>query len=426
MAQCQDDPLSSARLSRRSLVKLAGAAGAWLTAGGLLAACGGTAGSSNPPATASSKPAGSSPAGATAGSKTEAASPAPSQAAAAAGASAPPAPKSWDELLAAAKAEGKVVVTGAPDPNTRQNLPAAFKQRFGIDLEYLPDATAVTARLQGERAAGQYNLDAEINGSDSVYVTLYANGWLDPFKSALLLPEAADASKWKPGGPWFRDPKGDTVLQLFATASPNVTLNADVVKPTDIPTGDSLLDPRWKGKICAFDPSVNGAGLAIGSALYVAKGEDYVSKLYKGQNVVLTRDYKQLADWIAHGNYPIGLAVPQNYLDDYVKAGLKFAQPELPDAPDGTNGGFGLLVVLNRAPHPNAARVFANWMASQEGMTIYSKTQFQVPVRSDIDPNWLPPRVIPKPGVKYLDTYDYEFQTKQRTNIRQFYEKLLK
>jgi iron(III) transport system substrate-binding protein len=407
-------------------VKLAGAAGAWLTAGGLLAACGGTAGSSNPPATPSSKPAGSSPAGATAGSKTEAASPAPSQAAAAAGASAPPAPKSWDELLAAAKAEGKVVVTGAPDPNTRQNLPAAFKQRFGIDLEYLPDATAVTARLQGERAAGQYNLDAEINGSDSVYVTLYANGWLDPFKSALLLPEAADASKWKPGGPWFRDPKGDTVLQLFATASPNVTLNADVVKPTDIPTGDSLLDPRWKGKICAFDPSVNGAGLAIGSALYVAKGEDYVSKLYKGQNVVLTRDYKQLADWIAHGNYPIGLAVPQNYLDDYVKAGLKFAQPELPDAPDGTNGGFGLLVVLNRAPHPNAARVFANWMASQEGMTIYSKTQFQVPVRSDIDPNWLPPRVIPKPGVKYLDTYDYEFQTKQRTNIRQFYEKLLK
>jgi len=415
-------------LSRRSLVKLAGAAGAWLTAGGLLAACGGTAGSSNPPATASSKPAaaGSSPAGATAGSKTEAASPAPSQAAAAAGASAPPAPKSWDELLAAAKAEGKVVVTGAPDPNTRQNLPAAFKQRFGIDLEYLPDATAVTARLQGERAAGQYNLDAEINGSDSVYVTLYANGWLDPFKSALLLPEAADASKWKPGGPWFRDPKGDTVLQLFTTASPNVTLNADVVKPTDIPTGDSLLDPKWKGKICAFDPSVNGAGLAIGSALYVAKGEDYVSKLYKGQNVVLTRDYKQLADWIAHGNYPIGLAVPQNYLDDYVKAGLKFAQPELPDAPDGTNGGFGLLVVLNRAPHPNAARVFANWMASQEGMTIYSKTQFQVPVRSDIDPNWLPPRVIPKPGVKYLDTYDYEFQTKQRTNIRQFYEKLLK
>ncbi len=412
---------SSARLSRRELVKLAGAAGAVLAAGGLLAACGGQA--SSPPAAASSAPG----AGAAGASKpAAAASAAPSQPAVATGQSAPPAPKSWDELLAAGKAEGKVVVTGAPDANTRQALPAAFKQRFGIDLEYLPDATGVTARLQGERAAGQYNLDAELNGSDSVYVTLYGNGWLDPIKPALLLPEAADASKWKTGGPWFRDPKGDTVLQLFSTASPNVNLNVDVVNPADITTADSLLDPKWRGKICAFDPSVNGAGLAIGCALYVAKSEDYVSKLYKGQNVVLTRDYKQLADWVAHGNYPIGLAVGQSYLDEYIKAGLKFAQPELSDAPNGTNGGFGLLVVLNRAPHPNAARVFANWMASPEGMSIYSKTQFQVPVRNDIDANWLPPRVIPKPGVKYLDTYDYEFQTKQRTGIRQFYEKLLK
>ena len=400
-------------------MRLIGAGGAWLAAGGLLAACGGQA--SGPPtstAAVGSKPAGGSPA--------QAASPAQPSGATAPNQSAPPAPKSWDDLLAAAKAEGKVTVTGAPDAGTRQNLPAAFKQRFGIELEYLADATAVTARLQAERAAGQYNLDAEINGSDSVYVTLYGNGWLDPIKPALLLPEAADASKWKTGGPWFRDPKGDTVLQLFNTASPNVTLNADAVKATDIPTADALLDPKWKGKICAFDPSVNGAGLAIGCALYVAKGEDFVSKLYKGQGVVLTHDYKQLADWVAQGNYPIGLAVSQNYLDDYAKAGIKFAQPELSDAPDGTNGGFGLLVVINKAPHPNAARVFANWMASPEGMSIYSKTQFQVPVRNDIDPTWLPPRVIPQPGIKYLDTYDYEFQTKQRSAIRGFYEKLLK
>lgn len=393
-------------VSRRQLVKLIGAGGALLTVGGILAACG-------------AKPAGnSSPA---------AAGPAQSAAGnAAAAQSAPPAPKSWDELLAAAKAEGKVVVTGAPDPATRQNLPAAFKQRFGIEMEYLPDATAVTSRLQAERSAGQYNLDAEINGSDSIYVTLYGNGWLDPIKPALVMPENTDASKWKTGGPWFRDPKGDTVLQLFNTVSPNLTLNSEVVKPGEITTADALLDPKWKGKICAFDPSVNGAGLAIGCAFYVAKGEDYVNKLYKGQGVVLTRDYKQLADWVAQGSYPVGLGVSQNYLNDYVKAGLKFAQPELTDCPDGTNGGFGLLALVNRAPHPNAARVFANWMASPEGMNIYSKTQFQVPVRNDIDTSWFSKRLVPKPGVKYLDTYEYDFQTKQRSNIRGYYEKLLK
>ena len=421
MATARDSFSAPARINRRELVKLAGLAGAWLTAGGLLAACGGSA-SSSPTASAgaaASKPAGS-------GAPSAGAASAAAKPASGAGQSSAAAPSTWDGLLAAAKAEGKVVVTGAPDTDTRQKLPAAFKQRFGIEMEYLPGATEVTARLQSERAAGQYSLDAEINGSDSVYLTLLANGWLDPIKSSLLLPEAADASKWKTGGPWFRDPKGDTVLQLFNTASPNVTLNAEIVSPSDVPTAESLLDTKWKGKICAFDPAVNGAGLAIGCALYVAKGEGFVSKLYKGQNVVLTRDYKQIADWVAHGSYPVGLAVGQNYLDQYSKAGIKFATPELPDAPDGTNGGFGMVVVLNRAPHPNAARVFANWMASKEGMSIYSQTQFQVPVRNDIDPTWLPARVIPKPGVKYLDTYNYEFQTKQRAPIRDFYMKLLK
>jgi iron(III) transport system substrate-binding protein len=415
------DPMGS-RIGRRELIRLLGAAAACFTAGPVLAACGGQASSppSAPPATAaaaSAKPAASA-----------AASPATSAAAAkpAASGGAFTVPASWDEMLAAAKSEGKVVVTGAPDPDTRQKLPAAFKQRFGIDVEYLPGATEVTARLQGERAAGQYTLDAEINGSDSIYVTLYGNGWLDPLKPALLLPEAVDNSKWKTGSPWFRDPKGDTVLQLFNTVSRSVTINTQFISPSDIPTADALLDPNFKGKICAFDPGANGAGLAIGCAFYVAKGEDYSSKLYKGQNVVITRDYKQLADWVAHGNYPIGLAVGTNYLDEYQKAGIKFAQLELPDAPSGTNAGFGLTVVLNRAPHPNAARVFANWMASKEGMTLYSQTQFQTPIRNDIDPTWLPEQVIPQPGVKYLDTYDYEFQTKQRTGIREFYAKLLK
>ena len=409
-------------------MKLSGAAAAWLFAGGVLAACGGAAA---PSVSAPQSPAGA-PAGAGAGSGS-------AKPAASAASSVNPAlpkltpvtspaavPASWDALLAAAKTEGKVVVTGAPDVATRQKLPAAFKQRFGIEVEYLAGATEVTARLQSERSAGQYTLDVEVNGSDSIYGTLLANGWLDPLKPALLLPEVADGSKWKAGSPWFRDPNGDTTLQIFGTLSQNITVNTQVVSPKDVPTADSLLDPKWKGKICAFDPSANGSGLAVGSALYVAKGADYVTKLYKGQAVTLSRDYKQLADWVAHGSYPIGLAVSANYLAAYQKAGLTFAQPELPDAPNSMGGGFGIVAVLNRAPHPNAARVFANWMASKEGLTLYSQTQLQVPARNDINPTWIPPNLIPKPGIKYLDTYEYKFETGQRLEIRNYYMKLLK
>ncbi|HLY64024.1 MAG TPA: extracellular solute-binding protein, partial [Chloroflexota bacterium] len=222
------------------------------------------------------------------------------------------------------------------------------------------------------------------------------------------------------------DPKGDTVLQMFDSVSANVTINADVVQPSEIATADSLLDPKWKGKICAFDPGANGPGLAIACALYVAKGPDYVAKLYKDQGAVLSRDYNQTADWVAHGNYPIGLAITPSYLVPYKQAGIKFVQPDLPDAPNSTNGAFGLLVVLNKAPHPNAARVFANWMASKEGMTLFSQTQLTVPVRNDIDPTWVDDSVKPKPGIKYLDTYEYNFETGQRLQIRDFFQKLLK
>lgn len=414
-------------VTRRKFIEIGKMAAGLLLAGGILEACGGSAASSP---TASAKPAGSS--GSNGGASPAAsARPASNPVGAAAAQLTPvsnPAkvPATWDEMLAAAKSEGKVVVTGAPDPETRQQIPAAFQKAYGIEVEYLPGATEVTNRLQAERAAGQYTLDVEVNGSDSIYGTLLANGWLDPLKPALLLPEVADGSKWKAGKPWFRDPHEDTTLQIFGTLSQTATFNTEFVKSSDVPTADALLDPKFKGKICAFDPGANGPGLAVGAALYVAKGPDWVTKLFKDQGTVITRDYTQLADWIGHGSYPIALAVGRNYLDNFIKSGINFEFPQFPDAPDAQGGGFGVVGVLNRAPHPNAARVFANWIASKDGLSIYSKTQLQAPARSDIDATWIPSYLIPQSGVKYLDTYEYNFETGQRLDIRDFYTKLLR
>jgi iron(III) transport system substrate-binding protein len=113
-------------------------------------------------------------------------------------------------------------------------------------------------------------------------------------------------------------------------------------------------------------------------------------------------------------------------LQDFIKAGIHFEFPQFADAPAAQGGGFGVVGVLNRAPHPNAARVFANWIASKDGLTLYSKTQLQAPARNDIEATWLPEYLIPKPGVKYLDTYEYVFETGQRLDIRDFYTKLLR
>jgi iron(III) transport system substrate-binding protein len=359
---------------------------------------------------------------------TACAAPAPTPSPTAAPAPAAPSGSAWDALVAAAKNEGKVVVSGPPDPGASTKIPEAFKQRFGVDVEYLAgNSSQLASRIQGERAAGQYTMDVSLSGADTVYGTYVQNGWLEPLKPNLVLPEVTDGSNWRTGEPWFRDPEKRMVMQVFNTASPYLlTINTSVVSPEQLTDSAALVDPKWQGKIGAYDPSVNGAGIAIASAIYVTRGRDYAAQLYQGQKVALSRDYSQVADWVAHGSYPIVLGVTHQYLVQYLQAGLPIHEMNLPDIPQVTGGGFGLVNLWNNAPHPNAARVFANWIASKEGLSIYGQIDGAAPVRADIDPTWVPADQVPKQGVTYFDTYDYDYVTTKRLEARDFYASILK
>src|SRR5438105_171505 len=181
---------------------------------------------------------------------------APTQAAA-------PAASNWDTLLATARSEAKVVVSGPPDPGASTQIPDAFKQFSGIDLEYLAgNSSQLASRIQSERAAGQYTIDVSLSGADTVYGTFLANGWLDPLKPVLILPDVVDGKLYRTGEPWFRDPDKRIIMQLFNTASPRLlTLNTQLVTPEELKDSSSLVDPKWQGKICAYDPGVHGAGI---------------------------------------------------------------------------------------------------------------------------------------------------------------------
>lgn len=329
--------------------------------------------------------------------------------------------------MAAGKAEGKVVVSGPPDPGASTKLPAAFKQATGIDMEYLAgNSSQLASRIQSERAAGQYSMDVSLSGADTVYGTFLPNGWLEPLKPALVLPEVLDGRLYRTGEPWFRDAEKRMVMQLFSGATSSLlTLNTQLASAGDFKDSDALLDPRWTGQICAYDPGVNGAGIAIASAIYVTRGKEYAMQLFKGQNVVLSRDYQQVADWVAHGNYAMAIGVTHQYLVEYYKAGIPLLEMNLPDIPQTLAGGFSLVNLWNHAPHPNAARVFANWIASKEGISVYGPIDNGVPVRNDVDPTWIPADQIPQPGRKYFDTYDPEYVLGKRQEARDYYASIL-
>ena len=334
-------------------------------------------------------------------------------------------PTGWDQLVAAAQKEGKVVVSGPPAPDARTKLPAAFKDRFNIEMEYLAvNSSQLASRIESERAAGQYTMDVSLGGPDTIYGTFLPNKWLDPLKPVLMLPDVVDPTVWPSGGPWFRDPSGEMSLQLFNTIVPIGYINTSTLSPDDLKTTDDLLNPKWKGKIASYDPSVNGGGLITGSIIYVKKGADFAKQLYQGQGIAYTRDYQQIADWVAHDSYPIGLAITPVYMNQY-QGVVPTQELVLADLPTAVSGGYGIVSLWNQAPHPNAAKVFANWIASKEGVSVYGAIDQSAPVRTDVDASaWVPNHLIPKPGGDYFDTFEYRYVMEQRQPIARFYAAL--
>ena len=97
--------------------------------------------------------------------------------------------KTWDQILLAARKEGRLVVVGPPDPELRRGIPIKFKKKFGITVEYIGGRTsALAAKLRVERRARQYTADVVLGGIGTTSNVLYPEKMLDPLKPALILP----------------------------------------------------------------------------------------------------------------------------------------------------------------------------------------------------------------------------------------------
>lgn len=336
--------------------------------------------------------------------------------------------KEWNETLAAARKEGKLVVAGWTDPDVRRELPAKFTAWLGIPVEYIGGrASETSARVRAERQAGLYTIDVFLVGIDTAATILYPQRMLDPVKPLLILPEVVDGSKWKKGKPWFVDPEGKYVLQLFSYLTGVVHFNTNYIKPSEFQSIRTLLDPKWRGKISIIDPTVPGGGNTA-AEFFIQLGEDFVKKLYIDQKPVFSRDRRQMAEWVARGTYPISLNAEVDELKQLQKDGFPVTTLfSLPDFPGSVSAAWGQVVLLNQAPHPNAARVFINWIASKDGLELFARTAGAAPTRKDIDAAaFLPtPEAIPLPNVNYFDVNDWDFTLTQREKARLRMKELL-
>jgi iron(III) transport system substrate-binding protein len=332
----------------------------------------------------------------------------------------------WDKVLADAKKEGKVAVAGPPGSSYCEVMRGFEKKYPEINLEYQGfTPTNFTARFSKERQAGQYLWDVYITGPTGFDIIAKKARELDPIRPIFILPEVRDEVAWLGGfEKAFLDSEKQYIFAFQAQITPQVHVNREFVAEKDLNSVKGLLDPKWKGKIAINDPRVDGAGNGR-IALWAGQlGEEFVRTLLK-QDLGLTRDDRQLADWLARGKYPIAIGIGDTEVAELHKLGIGLKiEPlggKLAEA-WRMSTGWGAVRLVNKAPHSGAATVFVNWLLSKEGQTAWATIASRPSRRTDV------PRVAglsPEPGVDYFDI-DREERVQLRDKAKEIAKAVLK
>ncbi|HXQ51917.1 MAG TPA: extracellular solute-binding protein [Stellaceae bacterium] len=272
------------------------------------------------------------------------------------------------------------------------------------------------SRVTREVQAKNVTIDFIFTGT--AMLPLVKRGFFADEKSRLVLPGASDPKNWAGGKLKWVDNDQKYMLQTQESVTSTPFYDADAVGPGGLASWRDLLDPKYKDKIVVYDPRSGGPGQQMVGYIGALFGMDFLKSLYIGQKVVYSQDSRQMAEWLGRGAYAIALGV---LTPDYVRlhdAGIaNLRVSSLKDGPGSISGGFSVALVPNGSPHPNAATVFLNWIASRPGQEVYSHVEKQPSRRIDVHDPSIVDFTVPKPGVNYLDQYNEDWALNQRAKI---------
>lgn len=327
--------------------------------------------------------------------------------------------KEWEDALAGAKKEGKVVIYTTAGSESRGELTKAFKTKYGLDAEFVVGTGLELAqKLIAESTAGQLSGDIYMAGTTTPITLLKPKGMFDPIKPKLLLPEVTNEKNWYKGQIYAIDKERQYGIPIALYPKKMSAKNTEMVTRDEVKSYADFLNPKWKGKIVMGDPTVNGAAArtaALVGSMFI--GWDYWRQLIAKQDLVFTRDMRLATEWVARGKYAILIGVQPDPVVEFKKAGAPVKLIE--DYKEGLDLGAGAsaLFVMKGAPHPNATKVFVNWVFSKEGQTMYSKINLVQAHRDDVPTDFLDPDEIRDPKVDYFISDDEDFLLKEASEI---------
>ena len=294
----------------------------------------------------------------------------------------------WNRTLDLAKKEGKVVVSVPTSAELRKQLEAAFAAKFpGIQLELNVGRGAGNInRIVEEHNAGVHSIDLHIGGTTSIITGLLGQNLLEPLPAVMILPEVREPKNWWGGHIWT-DLAKKYVYSFTAYITETAWYNSTLVKPEEIASYDDLLSPKWKEKIAILDPRTPGSGESTWAFLWKIKGEQFLTRL-AAQDMLVGRNLRQLAEAVARGKSALSIGVSYYTYLPFIKSGLPVKPITAIKEGFYASSGSGNVVLIKDGPHPNAAKVFINWLLSQEGQTVFTKALGQPTRRLDVDTKW--------------------------------------
>ena len=311
----------------------------------------------------------------------------------------------WQKLIAAAEEEGRVVAVAAPNPGQRDYLLQQWKKDFpNIELSLsIHSGSQFVPSVVTERAAGKYLWDIFISGPSTGYLSI-REGLFDPLLPELMRPDVMDESVW---GGWqdaFYDHDRKYLLGLVSDLqSPYYDARAIAPAKAAAEGLKLFLDPAYKGKIVWFDPRREGPGAPFMVLIYRVLGADALWHVMVDQEPFFVSSQPDAATAIVRGKAVLACSGnARGSLEPFRKAGVDFDVRPLGSTPEtcfrGTAGSS--LAVFDKRPHPNASRLFVNWIMTQQVGAGLSKAQGYDSRRSDVPP--LDRGMVATPGARYI------------------------
>jgi len=282
-------------------------------------------------------------------------------------------PEPQRALIEGARKEGKMVFYTSVETEFARALTTAFEAKYPFIKTDVFRSThdKIVSRMTIERKAGTYATDTISVGEFETY-HMQKSGLIAPYKSPM---SAAYAEGFKdPNGYWT-----DLYDNLLVMA-----YNTNKVKRDELPKRyEDLLHPRWKGRM-ALDQNEDRWFANMLHLMGEKKGLEFMEALAK-QQINFRRGRSLITQLLAAGEFDLQI-VAYWYRPHTLK---KQGAPVDWLAMEPVIVALHPISIVDRAPHPNAARLFIDFTLSEEGQRIFIQ-RGRVSARAGMKPEGFP------------------------------------